>query len=395
MKLLVIENHEAGQRLDKYLGRYLAQAPKSFLYKMMRKKNITLNGKKCEGSEKLAAGDEIKLFFSDETLEKFAGKSLEEVAGSKAGAENGQSSKIAAEGSAAKKAGVSAQEKSSAPHRQMPALRKEWIVYEDENILLLNKPVGMLSQKAEKTDVSAVEHVLAYLRDKGELTEESYRRFHPSVCNRLDRNTSGLLIVGKSMAGLQGMSAVLKDRSLHKDYLCCVRGRIAKDCHIKGYLYKDEAKNVVQIHEKEVPGSLPIETWYTPLQYSDGLTRVEGTDTRRSGSAVRSKKETEREVTLLKVRLVTGRSHQIRAHLASIGHPILGDYKYGDRKVNDFCKKKYGFNYQLLHAWKLTLPQMEGELSYLSGREFTAKMPEVFAQVCGSMVEQNRTIGIV
>ena len=323
MKLLVIEGHEAGQRLDKYLGRYLAQAPKSFLYKMMRKKNITLNGKKCEGSEKLAVGDEIKLFFSDETLEKFAGKGMED---------------------------------------EIPTLRKEWIVYEDQNVLLLNKPVGMLSQKAEKTDVSAVEHVLAYLRDKGELTEESYRRFHPSVCNRLDRNTSGLLIVGKSMAGLQGMSAVLKDRSLHKDYLCVVKGRIAEGCHIKGYLFKDEVKNVVQIHNEEVTGSLPIETWYTPLQYGN----LEGTD---------------QSVTLLKVRLVTGRSHQIRAHLASIGHPILGDYKYGDRKTNDICKKKYGFNYQLLHAWKLTLPQMEGELSYLSGKEFTAKMPELFGRV--------------
>lgn len=321
---------------------------------MMRKKNITLNGKKCEGSEKLAAGDEIKLFFSDETLEKFAGKSLQEVAGGPV--------KESSDGGATGKDRFGIQAK-------IPALCREWIVYEDENILLLNKPVGMLSQKAEKTDVSAVEYVLAYLRDKGELTEESYRRFHPSVCNRLDRNTSGLLIVGKSMAGLQGMSAVLKDRSLHKDYLCCVRGHITEGCHIKGFLYKDEIKNVVQIHSREVPGSLPIETWYTPLQYSDG------------------NRDSDQGVTLLKVRLVTGRSHQIRAHLASIGHPILGDYKYGDRKVNDFYKKKYVFQYQLLHAWKLTLPQMEGELSYLSGREFTAPMPKVFAQV-GAFVEE-------
>ena len=216
MKLLVIESQEAGQRLDKYLGRYLAQAPKSFLYKMMRKKNITLNGKKCEGSEKLAAGDEIKLFFSDETLEKFAGKSLDEVTGTAGASAISAVDKPVSRGAATNRGSDVAGE--AMPPSNL-TLRKEWIVYEDENIFLLNKPVGMLSQKAEKTDVSAVEYVLAYLRDKGELTEESYRRFHPSVCNRLDRNTSGLLIVGKSMAGLQGMSAVLKDRSLHKDYL--------------------------------------------------------------------------------------------------------------------------------------------------------------------------------
>lgn len=369
VKLLVIEGHEAGQRLDKYLGRYLAQAPKSFLYKMMRKKNITLNGKKCEGSEKLVAGDEVKLFFSDDTLEKFAGKGLDEVAGTKADVKLSTDKEKSADKKMTADKKTTSQSRRTLNGPQIPALRKEWIVYEDENILLLNKPVGMLSQKAEKTDVSAVEYVLAYLRDKGELTEESYRRFHPSVCNRLDRNTSGLLIVGKSMAGLQGMSAVLKVRSLHKDYLCVVRGRIAEGCHIKGYLYKDEVKNVVQIYEKEVPGSLPIETWYTPMQYG----KLEGSTMTQV-------------VTLLKVRLVTGRSHQIRAHLASIGHPILGDYKYGDRKTNDICKKSFGFNYQLLHAWKLTLPKMSGDLSYLSGKEFTAKMPEIFTRV-GSFQE--------
>ncbi len=351
MKSLIIESGEAGQRLDKYLARYLAQAPKSFLYKMMRKKNITLNGKKCEGSEKLAAGDEIKLFFSEETLEKFAGKSLTEVAGNTSTAVVNTATTV--------ESNLGMKKHPSAPKNDpIPALRKEWIVYEDQHILLLNKPVGMLSQKAEKTDISAVEYVLAYLREKGEVTEESYRRCHPSVCNRLDRNTSGLLIIGKTMAGLQGMSAMLKERSLHKDYLCCVQGRIAEGCHIKGFLRKDEAKNQVQIHRKEVSDSLPIETWYTPLQY-----------------------DKEADVTLLKVRLVTGRSHQIRAHLASIGHPILGDYKYGVRRINDQYKKKCGLNYQLLHAWKLTLPKLEGELSYLSGKEFTAPMPEMFHQV--------------
>lgn len=254
MKLLTIESQEAGQRLDKYLSRYLGQAPKSFLYKMMRKKNITLNGKKCEGSEKPAAGDEIRMFFSDETLEKFSGRNLGDAIAIPAvdGVQSG-----AGKGSATAERGATSRKRQAGA--AIPALSGkltlEQIVYEDSNILLLNKPVGMLSQKAQESDISAVEYVLAYLRDKGELTEENYRRFHPSVCNRLDRNTGGLVIVGKTMAGLQTMSAVLKDRSLHKDYLCCVKGRVNEGCHIKGYLLKDEMKNQVEISEVEKPGS--------------------------------------------------------------------------------------------------------------------------------------------
>ncbi len=323
MKLLTICEQDAGQRLDKYLSRYLAQAPKGFLYKMMRKKNITLNAKRCEGPEKLRAGDEIRLFFSEETLEKFQGKSLSEAAASQ----------------------------SWDPGR---------ILYEDEHILLFNKPAGMLSQKARESDVSAVEYVLAYLRENGSLTGETYLRFHPSVCNRLDRNTSGLLIVGKSMAGLQAMSSVLKDRSLHKDYRCFVFGHIRESRHIRGWLCKEEAKNQVQIFREERLWGLPVETWYTPL-------------------AVLGSGNTKR--TLLQVRLVTGRSHQIRAHLASIGCPIIGDYKYGDRRINDFYKKELGISHQLLHAWRLEFGTMEGILSYLSDRQFTAPEPEIFEKV--------------
>lgn len=374
MKLLTIESQEAGQRLDKYLGRYLGQAPKGFLYKMMRKKNITLNGKKCEGSEKLEAGDEVRIFFSDETLEKFSGRSLGEVmppAAERAGARPERQSRENGCGGTGRRSGKSL------------VLKKEWIIYEDKHILLFNKPVGMLSQKAEADDVSAVEYILSYLRDKGEVTEESYRRFHPSVCNRLDRNTSGLLIVGKSMTGLQTMSAILKDRSLHKDYLCCVAGHVTEACHIKGYLWKDEEKNQVRILGTEQPGSLPIETWYTPMAYYGGGTAIRAEGRREENG----RREMLRgRMTRLQVRLVTGRSHQIRAHLASIGHPVIGDYKYGDRKINDVYKRELGLDYQLLHAWRLTFPKLEGELSYLSGREFVAPVPEMFekAEHCGN-----------
>ena len=185
MRSLIVSENESGQRLDKLLAKYLNLAGKGFLYKMMRKKNITLNGKKCDGSEKLVQGDEVKLFFSEETIEKFSSHTLQEV----------------------KKVNLH-------------------IIYEDDHILLVNKPSGMLSQKAKDTDESLVEYIIDYLISSGQLSTEQLQSFRPSVCNRLDRNTSGLVVAGKSLPGLQIMSAVFKDRSLHKYYRCVVKGRV-------------------------------------------------------------------------------------------------------------------------------------------------------------------------
>lgn len=315
MKQFTVTQAEAGQRLDKFLGKYLNKAPKSFLYKMMRKKNITLNGKKAAGSEKLVSGDEIKLFFSDETIEKFSELQLPKAQG------------------------------------------KLSVIYEDEHILLVNKPEGILSQKAEADDISMVEEAQRYLLNNGAVTEESLRTFRPSVVNRLDRNTSGILAVGKDLAGAQELSRLFKERSLHKYYYCLVKGQVKEKARIKGYLVKNEATNRVTV-EKESIGkdSLPIETEYTPVD-SDG------------------------ELTLLKVLLVTGRTHQIRAHLSSIGHPILGDHKYGDPALNGRAKEEYHLTHQLLHAAILTFPELTGELSYLSGRTFTAPLPKKFARI--------------
>ena len=315
MKQFTVTQAEAGQRLDKFLGKYLNKAPKSFLYKMMRKKNITLNGKKAAGSEKLVSGDEIKLFFSDETIEKFSELQLPKAQG------------------------------------------KLSVIYEDEHILLVNKPEGILSQKAEADDISMVEEAQRYLLNNGAVTEESLRTFRPSVVNRLDRNTSGILAVGKDLAGAQELSRLFKERSLHKYYYCLVKGQVKEKARIKGYLVKNEATNRVTV-EKESIGkdSLPIETEYTPVD-SDG------------------------ELTLLKVLLVTGRTHQIRAHLSSIGHPILGDHKYGDPALNGRAKEEYHLTHQLLHAAILAFPELTGELSYLSGRTFTAPLPKKFARI--------------
>lgn len=304
MKEFIINDNEAGQRFDKYLAKLLREAPKSFFYKMMRKKNIILNGKKATGNEKLLSGDHVKLFLSDETFEKFSGS--------------------------------------------VPAPRAKHsldIVYENEHILLINKPSGMLSQPADDGTPSLVEYLTSYLLENGSLTEEELRTFRPSVCNRLDRNTTGLIAAGKSLPGLQELSGMFKSRNLHKYYLCLVEGVLSEKKHIKGYLAKDKKNNKVTIYRSEKEGTLPVETRYFPL----------GNNGKR---------------TLLKVELITGRAHQIRAHLASEGHPVVGDPKYGRTGAK--------IKSQLLHSFRLEFPSMEGTLSYLSGKAFTAPVPEIF-----------------
>ena len=328
MKNIVVNANEAGQRLDKLLGKYLNLAGKSFLYKMMRKKNITLNGKKCDGSEKLSEGDEIKLFLSDETFDKFSQVKVQSV-----------------------------------------RKRKLDIIYEDSHILLINKPSGMLSQKAKDTDESLVEYLIDYLLDSGQLTREDLRSFRPSVCNRLDRNTSGLVAAGKSLAGLQMLSAVFKDRSLHKYYLCAVKGRVTDRQTIAGYLLKDEKTNQVTVLKTEVEGSAPISTEYVPLAEKDGCT-------------------------LLKVTLITGRTHQIRAHLASIGHPIVGDYKYGNPAVNAEAKQRYRIGSQMLHSYQMVFPELAEPFAYLSGKTFSAPVPPEFERMFGTKVTKYLAEGV-
>ena len=291
MRELVISKYEAGQRFDKFLAKYMELAPKSFFYKMMRKKNITLNGKKAAGNEKLEEGDTVKLFLSEETIEGFREK------------------------------------KKRAVHTGA----KLDILYEDEQVMLINKPAGMLSQKAEKGDISMVEHLISHLLDTGEVTEEMLKTFRPSLCNRLDRNTSGLILAGKTIAGLQELSRLLKDRTAAKYYRCVVCGTMQEGRHLTGWLAKDRKTNRVSVSDQELPGSVRIETFYEPIQFLDGCTE-------------------------LRVHLITGRSHQIRAHLASVGHPILGDPKYGDARRNQEWRRRTGLNRQLLHAWRMEFP---------------------------------------
>lgn len=320
MKQINIEKLEAGQRFDKFLGKYLNQASAGFIYKMLRKKNITLNEKKATGKEILKKGDIVKIFFAEETLEKFTGsvdlpKTNERI--------------------------------------KNPSLD---IIYEDEHILLINKPAGMLSQKAKLSDTSLVEYVTAYLLENGQLTKEDLSRFKPGICNRLDRNTSGIVVAGKSMAGLQTMNEVFKNRSIHKFYQCPVWGTIQSPLEIQGFLQKDRNTNIVKISMTEEGDGQFIRTRISPL--------AEGKNS-----------------TLLEVELITGRSHQIRAHLASIGHPLFGDTKYGNPIRNRELQDRFHIRNQLLHSYRLEMPALSGELSYLSGKVFTAPLPKDFQKV--------------
>lgn len=212
---------------------------------------------------------------------------------------------------------------------------------------MIDKPVGMLSQKAKPEDISANEYILAWLIAEDKLTAEQFRTFRPSVCNRLDRNTSGLLIAGKTLKGLQEMAEALKERSVQKYYCCIVKGEVKDELYVKGWLKKDEASNRVEVLPETADVGedfKQIETAYRPIQVKNGYTELE-------------------------VHLITGRSHQIRAHLASLGHPIVGDTKYGDARINDIFRRKAGIRSQLLHACRMVW-QDGRELKSMPGENF-------------------------
>lgn len=346
MQEIIINEANAGQRLNKFLGKYLDAAPQSFVYKMLRKKNIKVNKGKATGNEVLQTGDSVQIFMTDETIANFR-----------------KDGKVPMFTKVDDLVDVMKQ-------RKADALKDVPILYEDEHIIILNKPVGMLSQKAEPNDYSLNERIVDYYHSK----EYADTLFTPSVCNRLDRNTSGILLAGMSLKGSQMLSRILKDRTLDKYYLTIVSGKVDKASTIKGFLTKKASHNQVVVYEtleqaKENGIDKPafIETRYEPLDYG----RFQNID-----------------FTLLKVKLVTGKTHQIRAHLRSVGHPIIGDGKYGLKSVNAVTKKEFGLKHQLLHAYEITFPKDIELAKEMSNRPIHASLPDEFLYILDKLSMQ-------
>lgn len=303
MRILKIEKNDSGQRLDKFLSKAVKGLPTSLMYKYIRTKKIKVNRARAEQSQMLREGDEIQLFIRDEFFES--------------------------------------------PERDVGALTrivpKLDIVYEDENILLLNKRPGVLvHEDTAAAENTLILHIRAYLAQKGEYDPAGEQSFSPALCNRIDRNTGGIVIAAKNAAALREMNERIRNDELRKFYYCMVHGRMSKQADtLHGYLRKDAADNTVTVSDVRRPGYKEIVTKYR-------VVREKG------------------EVSLLEVELVTGRTHQIRAHLAHIGHPLVGDGKYG---VNRADRAK-GYRFQALYAYRLQFcfRDPDGVLGYLNGR---------------------------
>ena len=323
MKEFIINEKNKGQRFDKYLFRILNEAPSSFVYKMLRKKNITLNKKKADGKEIIEAGDVVNIFLSDETFDKFSKK-----VNTKIQSFSGKASNI----------------------------MKLNIIYEDENIILINKPAGVLSQKDDSGLPSVNEFVLWHVVKNCGYTEEDLKMYKPSCVNRLDRNTSGIIVAAKNLAASQLLSKGFKERTIGKFYYAAVAGEVLGDAHLKGYIRKDDKTNKVTIKKASDNFSEQEEE----MLVKEGFSNIE-----TSYEKVVSTKEK----SLLLVHLITGKTHQIRAHLASVNHPIIGDSKYGNEEINRRYKEKY----QLLHSYKIVFPKYDDVLTAVSEKEFTCK----------------------
>jgi len=311
MREFTVGRNDAGQRLDRFAARMAPLLPDSLLQKYLRRREIKINGRPAKGDARLVEGDVVRLFIPEEFFERPT--------------ENNAWRKIA-----------------------VPKLD---VVYEDENILLANKPAGMLCHSAgEWTWNTLIAHIQAYLRAGGEWDPASENSFAPALCNRIDRNTAGIVIAAKNAEALRILDEKIRAREIEKTYLCAVMGRPKPAAgRLEGYLFKDAKKNQVYVYDDPRPGAKTAVTEYRTLSSAGKLSLVE-------------------------CRLLTGRTHQIRAQLRHTGCPLLGDGKYGSERDN----RSYGEKGQALCSWRLkfTFSTPAGALEYLNGREFRADLPE-------------------
>ena len=306
MKELTVKRNDAGQRLDRFIGKAVPLLPESLLQKYIRIKRIKLNGKGAKRDTRLNEGDVLSLYINDEFFE--------------------------------------------APREENSYLKvgtpKLTIVYEDENILLADKKPGVLCHSAGQWDYNTlIANIQAYLAQKGEWKPKEENSFAPALCNRIDRNTGGIVIAAKNAETLRIMNEKIKDREIEKYYLCAVMGRPEpRQGRLENYLFKDAAKNQVYVKNRPEPGAKTAVTEYRTIATKGALSLVE-------------------------CRLLTGRTHQIRAQLAHAGTPLLGDGKYGSERFN----KNYDEKGQALYSYKLefAFPTDAGILEYLKGRVFT------------------------
>jgi 23S rRNA pseudouridine955/2504/2580 synthase len=307
--------NEAGQRLDKFLRKLLKDVPLSAIFKALRKKDIRVNGTKQNEKYFLQEGDVVEIKYIQSKKEDKTEKFI----------------KVDPKGIK--------------------------IVYEDENVLIVEKWINVLVHSDSNTskEPTLTDYVLSYLNDKGDYVPENELTFIPAACNRLDRNTSGIVVFGKSFEGLKCINEAIREDEVKKYYYTLAKGKI-KDGRYEAYILKNLETNTSTIHDKEVKNSKKIEMEISTV-------------------------ETNGAYSLIEINLITGRSHQIRAHLAHLGNPIIGDSKYGDKKLNSFFESKYGLNYQFLYAYKLNFRNINGKLDYLKNKTIAVALPPILKKI--------------
>lgn len=324
MKKITIDKNHANQRIDKYLKKLLCQAPPQLIYKMLRKKDVKVNGVKVKENYILQENDEVSLFLYDDKFQEY-----------------------------------------TKPQTIFDLKMTFDVLYEDEHILIVNKPAGLLVHEDINEDMNTLSNqVLTYLYQNNEYDPQLDLGFVPGPVHRLDRNTSGIVIFGKDMRALQDLNEMMKKRHcIEKTYLTICKGYMPSSDLI-GYMKKESDQSLVKVVSKETPGALMMHTIVENVQcYQD--------------------------YSLLKVKLITGRTHQIRVHLSSVGHPIIGDSKYGDFELNKYIKKQYHLNHQFLHAYSIRFVKAIGCLKYLQDQVITCPLPNDLLKIKRNIFHEN------